>query len=363
LAKEDTANKSTSVVTDQASDVKFPSVKAVYDGTVSKTSTTGSAILPSGTTAQEVTGNDGYLRFDSTLGVLRVWYSAAWNTIATTANAVLTTGAQTIAGVKTFSSPVVIEPATAQTQAIQGSQLFGFRNKIINGNFTALQVINQRGSAARNTTSNAYNFDRWFYHSTNTTLTQAIESLSLQPSTVYTVNWSGTATCEYIQSASAMATVVAAGGWTSIAKGGTLTTSATTVSSGLHLFIRFVGVDATLATLDMVQVEQGSLATPFEHRPYGLELALCQRYYEKATGFTFAAYSATGAYAAYKVMFQVTKRASPSVTVVDGTTVNCSGSVFNIQPEGFHIALAATATGMCSIGAASTGSWVGEKEL
>ena len=30
-----------------------------------------------------------------------------------------------------------------------------------------------------------------------------------------------------------------------------------------------------------VQLEEGSVATPFEHRPYGLELSLCQRYYHQ----------------------------------------------------------------------------------
>ena len=33
-----------------------------------------------------------------------------------------------------------------------------------------------------------------------------------------------------------------------------------------------------------IQLEEGNVATPFEHRPYGEELALCQRYYWKPTG-------------------------------------------------------------------------------
>jgi hypothetical protein len=32
------------------------------------------------------------------------------------------------------------------------------------------------------------------------------------------------------------------------------------------------------------QLEPGPVATPFEHRPYGTELALCQRYYQKLVG-------------------------------------------------------------------------------
>jgi hypothetical protein len=37
-----------------------------------------------------------------------------------------------------------------------------------------------------------------------------------------------------------------------------------------------------------IQMEVGSVATPFEHRPYGLELSLCQRYYFKTNGVVYA---------------------------------------------------------------------------
>jgi hypothetical protein len=35
--------------------------------------------------------------------------------------------------------------------------------------------------------------------------------------------------------------------------------------------------------VDSIQLEKGSTATSFDYRPYGTELALCQRYYQKAT--------------------------------------------------------------------------------
>ena len=69
-----------------------------------------------------------------------------------------------------------------------------------------------------------------------------------------------------------------------------------------------------------VQLEEGSVATPFENRPYGLELSLCQRYYE-STGTTafgnaisFRGYVVSGADYTAKAYFQVTKRAAPTVS-------------------------------------------------
>jgi len=73
-----------------------------------------------------------------------------------------------------------------------------------------------------------------------------------------------------------------------------------------------------------VQLEVGKVATPFEHRSYGEELALCQRYYYRHTGDggsdtigTAAIYSATQAVT--NVYFPVTMRTTPTLSVTSGT--------------------------------------------
>ncbi len=75
------------------------------------------------------------------------------------------------------------------------------------------------------------------------------------------------------------------------------------------------------------QVEIGSVATPFEHRSFGEELALCQRYYEKsynaetapgssdATGMVRTSISAIGDSSSKTyIPFKVAKRAAPAMT-------------------------------------------------
>lgn len=86
------------------------------------------------------------------------------------------------------------------------------------------------------------------------------------------------------------------------------------------------------ATMDItgVQLEKGSTATSFDYRPYGTELALCQRYTKVMRGSAYTKYAAgtvgsTTAVYALSIPFSIPMRASPSVSF-SGTTVMTAGS-------------------------------------
>ena len=52
-------------------------------------------------------------------------------------------------------------------------------------------------------------------------------------------------------------------------------------STDLHIFLQHEAYETCSYDIAQVQLELGSVATEFEHRSYGEELALCQRYYER----------------------------------------------------------------------------------
>lgn len=69
-----------------------------------------------------------------------------------------------------------------------------------------------------------------------------------------------------------------------------------------------------------VQVEPGPVATTFEQRPYVVEYALCQRYYETGTAGQSINNAAAAATVSHTVYFRVTKRAAPNCTIDLGAT-------------------------------------------
>jgi len=192
---------------------------------------------------------------------------------------------------------------------------FAFRNRIINGNLS--NPIKQRGISTI-TGATGYTYDRWYYDG-STYLYQGIEDKNVNNGT-YVISWEGSG----INAAWKVSTDTTAGngpdattGFTSVSNGGTFTVNEVTEYSK-HLWIRF---DGTLANLDKVMVEEGTVATPFEHRPISVELSLCKRYFENL-GLTFAGHwgGSKGPNASTTIYYEVEKRATPDVD--DATSRN-----------------------------------------
>lgn len=266
-----------------------------------------------GTTAPTVKDyGDRWL--DTTSGIEYTWISpGVWVDLATAgidfSTIVQTTGNQTIGGIKTFtSSPVV--------PGLNGGQLAGFRNKIINGN----PGINQRGYVSGGaTTAGQYTLDRWKVTGTGgvtfsttankttvtipsgQTLQQVVEGLNLESGT-YVLSWEGTS-----QGRIAGGSYGASGAVTASITGGTDTT-----------------VEFNTGTVALVMLEKGAVATPFEHRPHGVELALCQRYYwrlfpDDANSFLCNGYAFSTTGSSPAVLFPVPMRVPPTSLEQSGT--------------------------------------------
>jgi hypothetical protein len=188
--------------------------------------------------------------------------------------------------------------------SINGSGLEN--NLLINPEFT----VNQRGSATPTTTSNAYNYDRWYYDGTY--LYQGIEGNNLR-ATTYTLSWTGAMTASYSLNTGAASTQ-SGQSWTSVANG----TNITIASVGSNnLWIRFS------AQPTQPKLELGTSQTTFVPRLYGQELALCQRYF---VGFPansiFFGYSFTTNNAVYTVPLSVSMRTTPTLVSVPAS-IDC----------------------------------------
>ena len=68
-----------------------------------------------------------------------------------------------------------------------------------------------------------------------------------------------------------------------------------------------------------VQLEVGTVATPFEHISYGEQLALCQRYYYKSIFAPISGYNPTTSRADGTVVFPVPMRDAPTALETTGT--------------------------------------------
>lgn len=286
-----------------------------------------------------------------------------------------------------------------------------FRNVLINGDFS----IDQRNSGASQTitSTNAYTVDRWYANAaganvtgariagavptqyyyrftgatsnTQVTLAQRIEaansyhmagqtvtiSAKIASSSLTSITWSlgyATATDNFAG--------ITGGPTGTFTINSTLTTySATfTVPAGATTGLRFLLQTATglvasqTLTIADVQLELGSIATPFEHRFIGAELALCQRYYEKSynqntapgtitESGAFYAWTSTQAdgFAGSVINFKIPKRSSTYTFTGYSTSTGASGN-FNQLRAGVVSVVAIT--GNLGQGESSTSPYI-----
>jgi len=154
----------------------------------------------------------------------------------------------------------------------------GSRNAVING----MVNINQRGVTIAAAAVGTYGPDRWKKVDAGN-MTQIIEDGNFVPGATYTLSGTGVTTRQL--------TAPGTGNWT----------------------LPSIPIAAT-----NIQLEQGPVATPFEHRTVGLELMMCQRYYQASPLGALVAVHTNPTVATVSFRLGVEMRASP--TIAQATT-------------------------------------------
>lgn len=144
--------------------------------------------------------------------------------------------------------------------------------------------------------------------------------------------------------------------WTRVT--GTITNIQWTYEAGEYIEIRLDPVNGLAGTLHTTgwQLEEGSIATPFEQRPIGLELSLCQRYFRSgnagptgqgeggAANFMGAVFS--GSEYGVTIPFDTEMRIDPTIIATDSYNQNfpAGSTAINSSRKGITIRKTANST-------------------
>jgi len=260
---------------------------------------TGAIIAPAGTTAERPGGSEKYMRYNSDLSDFEGYNGTSWSTL---------------------SGSMLASDINYNIGSL------GFRNKIINGNFD----IWQRGESF---TASDYTADRWVVSIAGAcTLTK--ETTDLPSGSTSVLKWTSVGATSYAQIRQWLETdivrklrgkvitvsalVKGGGGYvgqalfesyyststdmqgptfvTQVPAGnlvGGITTEWSKLTQTLTVPMDAVGVyiglipantqtSGAFCEIAQFQLEEGSVATPFEQRLCGLELELCRRYYRES---------------------------------------------------------------------------------
>lgn len=98
-----------------------------------------------------------------------------------------------------------------------------------------------------------------------------------------------------------------------------------------------------------LQLEKGSLATPFEERPYSVDFAMCQRCYQVGTIIMGGSASLIGGNVQASVSLPVTMRLTPAVTTTSNANSNISSYTLTGTTQIVFTGGTATATGSYTV--------------
>jgi len=136
------------------------------------------------------------------------------------------------------------------------------------------------------------------------------------------------------------------------------------VVHGLMLSFIQLGSGTGYIYISQVQLEEGTYATPFESRPYGIELALCQRFYEISVSppSAWSGMVTSGYTYLHSTPFKVNKRIAPNVvlTSYDATNFGTVTGVNSTSHWGFRETRVASATAAVGI---FSSTWTADAEI
>ena len=268
-----------------------------------------------------------------------------------------------------------------QTSAINGGPLAGLRNRIINGAM-AVDARNAGASVSSGLAVTTYTVDRWSVAATGAAVTvqrqgtaanywlnitgaasntivnirQRIEALNIatlaSASVTLSFDCSSTTATSLgisVSCASAsdnFATVTNTQSFTrTITSTGTRYSASLTLPSqavnGVEVLFSLTNFTSGTFALSNVQLEPGTVATPFEQRPIGTELALCQRYYQAGITHTV---NTTMTNALWHTS-QTAMRGAATVTATFAFGNNGGYATFNITSAGWRFGSAGGGAG------------------